>query len=150
MLFRQDLVGPLHEAHEHGWIRKGGVLSREIRFEDPTGPRTRPSNVDRNLALDDLRETLVAQVAHRDLRGLQPFQNRLPARSTSSHVFVEMARADILTTRHLKTSAFGPASRSFPRVSGGTRVCRRRGAQRADDVNLEGKRHTIPYSVRDF
>jgi len=48
-LLSQQLVAPLHETDEDGWIGKRRVLAFEIRFEDPTGPRARPSDVDRDL-----------------------------------------------------------------------------------------------------
>src|SRR5262245_66618758 len=57
-LLGEDLVGPFDQRHEFRRLRERRVLSSKVVAQDPTGPRARASDVDRDAMLDELRERL--------------------------------------------------------------------------------------------
>ena len=47
VLLGEQFISPLDELYQNGWVSKGGVFTLQVVIEDPTGPRARPSDVDR-------------------------------------------------------------------------------------------------------
>ena len=37
-LLREDLIRPLDQANEYGWVGEASVLADQIGIQDPTGP----------------------------------------------------------------------------------------------------------------
>ncbi|MGZ3603123.1 MAG: hypothetical protein ACXVDF_24675, partial [Ktedonobacterales bacterium] len=69
MLLAENLVGPLDELHQRLRCGEGGVLAYQVILLDPTGPRARRSDVERDAQLDGVRERVAQRrPAYRDNR----------------------------------------------------------------------------------